>query len=61
MLVLYRVSCVFTVVASAQPLYVKRIIVIIIKNLFPVGYNTIVYRRPGKLIHTIFYRNIIYK
>ena len=28
------------------------IIIIIIKDLFTVGYNTIVYPRPGKLIHT---------
>ena len=26
--------------------------IIIIKNIFTVGYNTIVYPRPGKLIHT---------
>ena len=30
-----------------MPLMIK-----IIKNLFTVGYNTIVYPRPGKLIHT---------
>ena len=28
------------------------IVIMIIKNLFTVGYNTIVYPRSGKLIHT---------
>ena len=35
-----------------KPSSMPSIVIIIIKNLFTVGYNTIVYPMSGKLIHT---------